>query len=133
RKVLESKDVRDRDEVEFRIAVSLGSTQKWDEAVAAGEALAEKSLWKARIYYWLGRLYTVMPAQAWKVGDKLYRGDDYPKIEGAEALQQVYLQAENQQKTLDYFERAKIAAPLERDFAMRARLTSPAHFLQQHE
>ncbi len=133
RKVLESKDVRDRDEVEFRIAVSLGSTQKWDEAVAAGEALAEKSLWKARVYYWLGRLYTVMPAQAWKVGDKLYRGDDYPKIEGAEAPQQVYPQAENQQKTLDYFERAKIVASKERQFAMVARLTSPAHFLQQHE
>ena len=109
RKVLESKTVNDRDEIEFRVAVSLGKTEKWDDAVDAGETLVKTTPWKARVLYWLGRLYTVMPHYAWKVGDKLYRGNDYPKIAGAEQPQQVYLQAEDSQKTLDYFERAKIA------------------------
>src|SRR5688572_7404049 len=46
RKALAAGAVRDRDEVEFRIAVSLGKTQKWDEAIEASNALLAKTEWK---------------------------------------------------------------------------------------
>ena len=102
KKALAGGAVRDREEIEYRIAVSLGKTQKWDEAIDAAKTLLGKTEWKARVYYWLGRLDTVMPHQGYKVGDKIYRGEDYPKIEGAEKPVQVYLGEEDAKATLDY-------------------------------
>lgn len=114
RKAIAQNQIREREEMDYRIAVSLGKTQKWDEAIEAGKALLGKTQWKARIYYWLGRLHTQVPHQGYKVGEKIYRGEDYPKIEGAEKPQQVWLGEEDAQATLDYFEKAKIAAQIER-------------------
>jgi tetratricopeptide (TPR) repeat protein len=57
RKALQGK-VADRDEVEFRIAVSLGKTEQWDAAIAAGETLLAKTQWKARGLYWIGAAST---------------------------------------------------------------------------
>src|SRR5689334_12160828 len=74
RKALQAGRVADRDEVEYRIAVSLGKTEQWDAALAAGQDLLAKTVSKARVLYWLGRLYVVVPHQGYKVGDKTYRG-----------------------------------------------------------
>jgi hypothetical protein len=125
--------VRDGDEVQYRIAVALGKTEKWDEALTAAEALLAKTTWKARVLYWMGQLYTKVPHQAYKVGGKTYRGQDYPKTDGAEKPQQVWLAEEDAAKTLEYFERAKVAAPRERDFARRASFGHPAHPLSLDE
>lgn len=103
----------DRDDIDYRIAVSLGETQKWDEAVAFGNNFAARTPNKARIFYYLGRLYTKIPHNGWKLKDKLWRGDDYPKIEDAQKPQQVYLWDEDAGKTLEFFEKAKIAAQTE--------------------
>jgi tetratricopeptide (TPR) repeat protein len=119
RKALQGK-VADRDEVEFRIAVSLGKTEQWDAAIAAGETLLAKTQWKARVLYWMGRLYTVVPHQGYKVGGKVYRGQDYPKLEGAEKPQQIWLGEEDAQATLSYFERAKVAAQQEAELVKTA-------------
>jgi tetratricopeptide (TPR) repeat protein len=132
-KLLTSNNVRDRDEIEYRIAVSLSKTEQWDKAIAAGEALLEKTTWKARVLYWMGRLYTVVPHQGYRVGGKIYRGEDYPKIEGAEKPQQVWVGEEDADKTLEFFERAKVRAREERDIAMRARFSSPTHLLSAKE
>jgi alpha-2-macroglobulin len=133
RKALAQGQVRDREEVEYRIAVSLGKTQKWDEALVAANALLGKTEWKARIYYWLGRLHVVMPHQGYKVGDKIYRGQDYPKIEGAEKPQQQWLGEEDAKATLDYFEKAKIQAQQEREWAKTRRYVAPIHPLAWDE
>jgi uncharacterized protein YfaS (alpha-2-macroglobulin family) len=114
-KIAASGTASDSDELNFRIAVALGKTEKWDAAFAAGEKLASNTPWKARVFYWLGRLYTVVPHNGYKVDGKVYRGDDYPKIEGAEKPTQTWLQDEDASKTLEYFERAKIAARSERN------------------
>ncbi len=119
--------VRDREEIEYRIAVSLGKTEKWDEAFASANTLLGKTEWKARIYYWLGRLYTVVPHQGYKVGGKTYRGQDYPKVEGAEKPVQVYLGEEDAQATLDYFEKAKVQAQQEREWAKTRRYLVAIH------
>ncbi|HEX8552097.1 MAG TPA: MG2 domain-containing protein [Abditibacteriaceae bacterium] len=103
-----------RDETDYRIAVSLGETQKWDEAIAFGQSFAARTPNKARILYYLGRLYTQVPHNGWKLGEKYWRGDDYPKTDDAQKPQQVYLSEQDAQRTLDYFEQAKIAAQNER-------------------
>ncbi|MBV9469317.1 MAG: hypothetical protein JOZ57_08730, partial [Abitibacteriaceae bacterium] len=110
-----------REDVEYRVAVSLGKTEQWDAAITAGEALLPKTEWKARVLYWLGRLYTVVPHQGYKVGVRTYRGNDYPRVNTAEKPQQVWLGEEDAQKTLDYFEQAKIAAQQEDEKAKRNR------------
>jgi uncharacterized protein YfaS (alpha-2-macroglobulin family)/tetratricopeptide (TPR) repeat protein len=125
--------IKDRDDAQFKIAVALGKTNRWDEAIAAGEALLLITPWKARVYYWLGRLYTEVPHNGWKVGGKVIRGDDYPKVETAEKPQQVWLNEEDAQKTLDYFEKAKLEALKERDIAMRTRFTTPPHPMSKAE
>src|SRR5690349_9677694 len=46
-----------RAEAEYRLAVSLGKAEQWDDAVKEGEAFAARyprSLWAARGHYWLG-------------------------------------------------------------------------------
>ena len=133
KKVLAGGAVRDREEIEYRIAVSLGKTQKWDEAIETANALLGKTEWKARVYYWLGRLYTVVPHQGYKVGGKIYRGQDYPKIEGAEKPVQVYLGEEDAKATLDFFEKAKIAAQQEREWAKTRRYIAPIHPITSDE
>lgn len=126
-------DLADADEVQYRIAVALGKTEKWDEAIAAGEALAAKSPWKARVYYWLGQLYHKVPHNGYKVGGKVYRGNDYPKSDAEEKPQQVWLQEEDMAKTLDYFERAKVAAPQERNVLQRALTRATPHAMSLAE
>lgn len=126
-KALASGTVPNRDEVEVRVAISLGKTEKWDAAIAAGEALIDKSPQKARVLYWLGRLYTVMPHQGYKVNGKIYRGEDYPKIEGAEKPEQIWVQEEDAKKTLEYFERAKIEAQR----ARTARTSTPLAYAEE--
>ncbi len=132
-KVLAAGAVRDRDEVEFRIAVALGKTEQWDKAIAAGEALLQKTEWKARVLYWLGRLYTVVPHQGYKIGDTVYRGADYPKTDKDEKPQPIYVGEEDAQKTLELFERAKIAAQEESEKARRNRYLLPIHPLPYDE
>ncbi len=128
RKVLASgAPVREREEIEYRVAVSLGKTEQWDEAIAAGEALVAKTEWKARVLYWLGRLYTQVPDQAYRVNNKLYYGNDYPKIKDAEKPQQTWIGEENAEATLKYFEDAKVAAQIERDRASRSRYSVPIY------
>ncbi|HEX8235004.1 MAG TPA: MG2 domain-containing protein [Abditibacteriaceae bacterium] len=129
RKALQGGRLADRDEVEFRIAVSLGKTEQWDAAIAAGEALLAKTQWKARVLYWMGRLYTVVPHQGYKVGGKIYRGQDYPKIEGAEKPQQVWIAGDDAEATLSYFERAKITAQQESELVKTALFKTPIHRL----
>ncbi len=133
RKAIVQNQIRDRDEMDYRIAVALGKTQKWDEAIAAANALLGKTEWKARIYYWLGRLYTVVPHQGYKVAGKIYRGEDYPKIEGAEKPQPTYLGEEDAKATLDFFERAKVQAEIERKKVMISRFAGPIHPLASDE
>jgi tetratricopeptide (TPR) repeat protein len=128
RKALQGK-VADRDEVEFRIAVSLGKTEQWDAAIAAGETLLAKTQWKARVLYWMGRLHAVVPHQGYKVGGKIYRGEDYPKTAGADKPQQTWLGEEDAQATLSYFERAKIAAQQEAELVKTAIFKTPIHRL----
>ncbi|MDQ3815319.1 MAG: MG2 domain-containing protein, partial [Armatimonadota bacterium] len=127
RKALQSGPLRDREEVEYRVAVALGKTEKWDEAITAAEALLAKTEWKARVLYWLGQLYLKVPHQGYKVGNKIYRGQDYPKTAGAEKPEQTWLGEEDAQKTLDYFERAKIEAQKERERLERTRYIAPIH------
>ncbi|HEY0076529.1 MAG TPA: MG2 domain-containing protein, partial [Abditibacteriaceae bacterium] len=133
RKALNAGNVRDREEIEYRIAVSLGKTQKWDEAITAANALLGKTEWKARVLYWLGRLHTVVPHEGYKVGGKTYRGQDYPKVAGAEKPAAIYLGEEDAQATLDFFEQAKIQAQIERRKAQVSRYSTPIHPLSSEE
>ena len=99
-----------RAEVEYRVCVCLGRSQKWDEALEQTENFIKanaKGLWAARGHYWLGQLYSVVPHAGYRVGGKVYRGENYPKIEGAEKPEQVYLSDEDAKNALLNFEKAK--------------------------
>jgi hypothetical protein len=91
--------------------------------------LLNKTTWKARVLYWMGRLYTVVPHQGYKIGDRIYRGQDYPRTEGADKPQQIWLAEEDAQATLSYFERAKVAAQQERELVKHAIFKEPIHRL----
>src|SRR5437870_4442994 len=70
-----------RDEVEYRIAVSLGKSQKWYRAIERSLAFVKGhrgTVWEPRALYWLGRLYLAVPHQGYRVGKRLYRGDNVP-------------------------------------------------------
>lgn len=114
RKGVQNGTIPNNEQTQYRIAMSLGKTEQWDAAIATGEELAKKAQFKARTYYWLARLYNIMPHQGYKVGGKIYRGNDYPKTDSAEKPQQIYIGEEDMAKALDYFERAKEAAQAER-------------------
>ena len=133
RQLLPNTQKPEREQVEYRIAVSLGETEQWDAAVTESEKLLPDAQWKARVLYWLGRLYTKLPDRAWKVGERLYYGDDYPKTDKAIKPQQVYLAQENAEKQRKYLQNAKIAAQKERDLAMRARFAGPIYPLTNKE
>ena len=133
RQLLPQTQKPESEQVEYRIAVSLGETEQWDAAVEAGEALLKSAQWKARVLYWMGRLYTKLPDRAWKVGERLYYGDDYPKIEGATKPQQVYLSQENAEKSRKYLQDAKLETQKERKLMMVARFAGAIYPLSNKE
>ncbi|MFB3882851.1 MAG: MG2 domain-containing protein [Armatimonadota bacterium] len=99
-----------KDELEYRVAVSLGRTQRWDDALAAAQAFVKShpdGYWGARGQYWLGQLYTVIYHAGYRVGDRIYRGEDYPKVETAEKPEYVELSYQDRQAAIAAFEAAK--------------------------
>ena len=104
------KDYRDRTEVEYRNAVALGKAQKWDEAAQAVEAFLKahdkEPLWRGRGHYWRAQLLMLLPDNGYKVGERVYRGRDYPKTDSAEKPEPVWLGQEDQKETLKSLETA---------------------------
>ncbi len=102
----------DRALLQYRVAVALGESQKWDEAVAAWAAFlaAHKGepLWTARGHYQRGLLLTKIPHQGYKVGTRIYRGTDYPHTTEAEQPVSVWLGEEDAKGTLADFEQAAV-------------------------
>ena len=100
----------DRALLEYRVAVALGASQRWDEALAAWDSFlpahATDPLWSARGHYQRGLLRNQMPHQGYKVGARLYRGEDYPHTASAEKPEQVWAAAEDSQAELKDFEAA---------------------------
>ena len=133
RQLLPDTKKPESEQIEYRIAVSLGETEQWDAAVDASEKLLQSAQWKARVLYWLGRLYTKVPDRAWKVGERLYYGDDYPKTDKATKPQQVYLSQENAEKTRKYLQDAKIQAQKEHNLITIARFAGPIYPLSNKE
>jgi uncharacterized protein YfaS (alpha-2-macroglobulin family)/TolA-binding protein len=105
-----------RVEAEYRVAVSLGKSEQWDEALREGEAFAARypsGIWSARGHYWLGRLYLAVPHAGYRLGERIYRGDDVPRAEavGAQAgaaPERVWLQEEDRRKAREHLETARI-------------------------
>jgi uncharacterized protein YfaS (alpha-2-macroglobulin family) len=77
-----------RTQIEYRVAVALEQTQKWDDAGAAlTRFLAAQRgdlLWTARADYELGLLRSREPHMGYKVGGRVYRGSDYPHTDSAD-------------------------------------------------
>ena len=102
----------DRALLQYRVAVALGESQKWDEAVAAWTAFLaahkDEPLWTARAHYQRGLLLTKIPHQGYKVGTRLYRGTDYPHTTEAEQPVSVWLGEEDAKGTQADFEQAAV-------------------------
>ena len=99
--------------INYNVSVSLFKMEKWDDAIKSANYTLENSDWKARVLYLLGQIYVKVPHQGYEVGGQIYRGDEYPQVEGAEKPELKYLGAEDQIKAIDYLESAKIAAQKE--------------------
>ena len=52
-------------------------------------------------------LYRELPHEAWKVGERFYRGRDVPETDAATQPEQVDLRAEDMRKAVEYGEQAK--------------------------
>ncbi len=102
----------DRALLQYRVAVALGASQKWDEAVAAWAAFlaahTSDPLWTARAHYQRGLLLTQIPHQGYKVGTRIYRGTDYPHVAASEKPESVWLVQDDADGTLADFEQAAV-------------------------
>ena len=70
-------------EIDYRIAVALGKTHQWDQALAQSLAFVQAhrgSVWEARGLYQLGRLYLAVPPNGYRAGKAVFRGDNVPGI-----------------------------------------------------
>ncbi len=100
-----------RAEIDYRIAVGLERTNKWDEAIAAFDAYVLKykdTLWEARAQVWRGRLYARIDHMGYKVGKKITRGGAVPKSVGGDAPTYMNFQAEDASEARLSFIRARI-------------------------
>ena len=99
--------------IEYRVAVALGKAQKWDDALAAWDVFlaAHKAdpYWVARAQYQRGLLLANVPHQGYKVGDKIYRGNDYPHTASSETPEYVYLGQDDAKAELADFEASALA------------------------
>ena len=119
--------------VNYNIAVSLFKMEKWDDAIKSANYTLENSDWKARVLYLLGQIYVRVPHQGYEVNGQIYRGDEYPKVEGAEKPELKYVADEDQKKALDYLESAKIAAQKERRDAKNNKYFAPIYPMAARE
>ena len=119
--------------INYNISLSLYKMEKWDEAIKSANYTLENSDWRARVLYLLGQIYVRVPHQGYEVGGQIYRGDEYPKVEGAEKPELKYLADEDQKKALDYLESAKVAAQKERADAKNNRYFAPIYPITTRE
>ncbi len=119
--------------VNYNISRSLYKMERWDEAIKSANYTLDSSDWKARALYLLGQIYVKVPHQGYEVNGQVYRGEEYPRVEGAEKPEQKYLGEEDQNKALDYLEQAKIAAQTERANAKNNRYFAPIYPITARE
>jgi uncharacterized protein YfaS (alpha-2-macroglobulin family) len=125
--------VREPEKVDYRIVLSLFKTEKWDDAIDSANFALNSAVWKARFHYALGQIYVKAPKGGWKLGDKTWRQDEYPTVQGDQKPQRASFYEEDQKSALDALETAKIEAQKERDIAMRSRFATPIFPLSRDE
>jgi uncharacterized protein YfaS (alpha-2-macroglobulin family) len=99
-----------RPQIEYRVARCLGATKQWDAALTAAGQVTSRykgTVWDARSRAWLMQVFLSMPHSGWKVGDRLYRGEEMPKTEAEARPEPVDLTQEDTRKTVQYGEQAK--------------------------
>jgi uncharacterized protein YfaS (alpha-2-macroglobulin family) len=133
RSVKAAGQVREAEKIDYRIVVSLFKTQKWDEAIDSANFALKSAAWKARFHYLLGQIYVQAPKSGWKLGDKIWRQDEYPTAQGDQKPQRIGLYQQDQKAALEALETAVVEAQKERDLAMRARFAAPIYPLDLQE
>ncbi len=126
-------NVRESEKVDYQIAFALFKTEKWDEALAATDAALKTVSWKARFHYLRGQILVKAPKNGWKLGDKTWRQDEYPEVQGDQKPQRVSFYAEDEKSALAAFETAKIEAQRERELAQKNRYFAPIYPLGTDE
>ncbi|HEX8463084.1 MAG TPA: MG2 domain-containing protein, partial [Abditibacterium sp.] len=121
--------VREPEKVDFRIVQSLFKTEKWDEAIDSANFALKTANWKARFYYVLGQIYVKAPHQGYKLGDKIWRQDEFPEVAGDQKPVRVGFYVEDQKAALENLETAKVEAQKERHLAETARFFAPIYLL----
>ena len=89
------------------VLVSGGTAADVETRTRTFLAAHPSGLWGARGQYWLGQLLTVVPHVATVWGSAFYRGENYPKVAGAEKPVQVYLYQQDVDEAVAAFEKAK--------------------------
>ena len=121
-----------KDEVAFRVAVSLGKTQQWDRALAQSVDFVKThrgSVWEPRGLYWLGRLYIGAPHSGYRIGPRVFRGNDVPKEPGSDAApERVNLSVQDWQNAHDALEAARVLFGAYRDKESTLRGRDPVGF-----
>jgi uncharacterized protein YfaS (alpha-2-macroglobulin family) len=103
-----------KDDLQYRVGVCLGKTEKWDRALAYSLEFVKthrRTVWEPRGLYWLGRLYLGSPHQAWRVGKTLHRGNEAPQSSEGARPERVFVAPQDQQNARDAMEAARVYYP----------------------
>src|SRR5579872_1191244 len=100
------------DDVAYRIAVSMGKSQQWDQALIRSLDFVKThrgTVWEPRGLYWLGRLLIAAPHQGYRIGATVHRGNDVPKQPSADAApERIALGPQDERNAHDALEAARV-------------------------
>lgn len=98
-----------RDLVAYRIAVCLGKTEKWTQALQSSLDFVRThrgTVWEPRGLYRLGRLYRSVPHMGYRIGKTITRGYDVPAGSDDQAAERVNCSESDARNGLDALEAA---------------------------
>lgn len=117
-----------RADIRYRIGVCLGKTERWNQALVWSLDFVKQhrgTVWEPRGLYWLGRLYLGVPHDGWRVGDRIFRGQDVPQTAADARPEPVQLAQQDLRNAQDALEAARIFYP-----AYRAQAHTEAEEIQ---
>lgn len=100
-----------RDEIGVRITLALGRSKQWDRALTHGLDFVKQhraTVWEARGLHALAQIYLNATHEGYRVGSRLYRGSNVPKVKGNDSPQYTDVREQDTQQAREALEAARV-------------------------